>query len=335
MKQYFFNFLHPWILFLLLLIPVILLLARYYKKNTTLPVSSLDLFQGISPSFKQKSEFVLTWMRVLALALIIIALARPQSGYKFTESISEGIDIMLAIDTSGSMKALDFQMKGDESNRLDVIKNVVSNFIAKRKYDRTGIVVFGEEAFTQCPLTMDTEILSQLVKRLKIGMAGDGTAIGNGLALAVKRLRNQKAKSRVVILLTDGRNNSGDLSPEVASELAKQLGIKVYAVGVGSQGPVPYPEETPFGIRKIYAQLDLDEDTLKAVANTTGGRYFRATDTEELATIYNEIDALEKTKVDVKEYKEVNEKFPFLILVALLLLLLEKIMNETYWFKLP
>jgi len=335
MKEYFFNFVHPYVLIAILFLPPFIIYFKKRKLKHSLPVSSSSLFSNLPKSFKQKLALIRPWLFGLALTLLIVALARPQSGYKFTESISDGVDIMLALDTSGSMKALDFAMQKNETNRLDVVKNVVGEFIQNRQFDRVGIVVFGEEAFTQCPLTTDHSILNKLVSRLSIGMAGDGTAIGDGLALAIKRLKNQKTKSKVVILLTDGRNNAGSLSPEIAAQLASELDIKVYAIGVGSVGPVPYPQETPFGIRKVYAQLDLDEETLKMIAQKSGGRYFRATNTNELESIYKAIDSLEKTEIKLKEHREVTEYFQYFMYAGFFILLFKKVMDELYWFSLP
>jgi Ca-activated chloride channel family protein len=266
----------------------------------------------------------------LTMACLIIGLARPQFGRKETEVTSEGIDIMLALDASGSMAAMDFKLDGEAVDRLTVVKKVVADFLRQQKGDRLGMVIFGEEAYTQSPLTLDYDVLIQLLDHISIGIAGDGTAIGDGLALAVKRLKDLPGKSRVVILLTDGRNNAGKISPEKAAEIAKAFGIKVYTIGIGTKGPVPFPQPGIFGNRLVYVNLDIDEKTLEAIAGQTGGRHFFATDTRKLEEIYREIGRLEKTEAKVKHYEYFDEYFIYFAYAGLALLFLDLGLKATW-----
>lgn len=280
-------------------------------------------------------SFLPLLLRFMLLTAVIVGLARPQLANKTTEILSEGIDILLTIDTSGSMKALDFKLNQSEVDRLDVAKSVIKDFISRRSHDRIGMVVFGEKAYTQCPLTLDASTLFQFLNWIQIGIVGDGTAIGNALATSVKRLKDQKTKSKIIILLTDGRNNAGEVDPLTAAQIAKEFGIKIYTIGIGSHGPVPYPQETPLGVRRIFAKLDFDEKTLQKIADLTEGRYFRATDTQELETIYETIDQLEKTEVKVKEYLEVEELYPPVVFLAMVFLLIEVVLSQTIFLKIP
>jgi Ca-activated chloride channel family protein len=274
-------------------------------------------------------------IRCLAVSLIIMALARPQSGIKSTEIITEGVDIMLCLDTSGSMQALDFKDAGKRADRLHVVKKVVSDFIRGRKNDRIGMVVFGEEAFTQCPLTLDYGVLLSFLDSVKIGMAGDSTAIGSALAVCVKRLKDLQSKSKVIVLLTDGRNNTGTISPGTAADIAKAYGIKTYTIGVGTEGEAPFLVDSFFGKQYVYQKVDLDEDTLKKIAKKTGGIYFRATNTEALKNIYKQIDEMEKTEVKIKEYMEYEELFMYFLIPGLCLVLLEAVSANTRLRKIP
>lgn len=335
MSDHFFQFQDPWFLILLAVIPLLSFFSKKKEGKHSIHFPSLSLFEGLHRSVRERFEFIVPILRGLSLLLLILGLARPQWGSKTTETSGEGVDILLAIDTSGSMRALDFHLQNSEVNRLDVIKKVVADFISKRTHDRIGMVVFGEEAYTQCPLTTDTGTLRDFLERIRIGIAGDGTAIGNALATAVKRLKNQKTKSRIIILLTDGRNNAGEISPLTAAGIARDLGIKIYAIGIGSDGPVPYPEETPFGVRKVYAHLEQDEDMLKQIAQITGGRYFHANETAELEKIYDVIDHLEKSEIKIKEFREYEELYPPFVLVGLILLALELLLSRTYFLRIP
>lgn len=331
----FFEFHHPWILLTLLFLP---LLFRFWKRGgetAAIGYSSSELFGNSRKTWRERLVEFMPWVKALALTLLITALARPQLGNHFSETLTEGIDIMLTLDTSGSMKALDFHMKGDETTRLDVVKSVVDGFIARRTNDRVGMVVFGEQAFTQCPLTRDMDTLRGFLKYVHIGMAGDGTAVGTAIGTAVKRLKNQPTKSKVIILLTDGRSNAGSLSPGVAAQTAAAFNIKIYTIGVGSRGKIPYIEDTPLGPRRVYADLDLDEETLRFIAEQTGGRYFRATDTEELEGIYSEIDRLEKTPVKVREFNDYEELYLPFLLAGLFLLMTETVLVQTLLLRIP
>ena len=251
---------------------------------------------------------------------------------------TEGIDIVLVIDTSGSMQALDLDASrriADRRNRLDVVKGVVDEFVKKRDDDQLGLVVFGAEAFTQCPLTLDHGIVATFMERIEIGMAGDATAIGSAVGTAVKRLKDSDAKSKVIVLLTDGRSNAGSLSPTKAAEVAATFGIKIYTIGAGGQGKAPFIVDSFFGKQVVYQDVEIDEETLRKIADLTGGKYFRAEDEEALKQIYEEIDQLEKTEITMSSYMEYNEQFRWFVIPALGLLLLEVVLLGTRFRKLP
>ena len=275
------------------------------------------------------------FLRGISLVLLVFALARPQLYNVSRNTDSPGVDIMLCLDTSGSMQALDFKLNGDSVNRLTAVKKVVSDFIKKREFDRIGLVVFGAEAFTQAPLTMDKGMLLNLVERMEIGMAGDSTAVGSAIAIGGKRLKDLKAKSKILILLTDGRNNAGELMPEQAAEAVKALGIKIYTIGVGGEGPAPFPVQDFFGTRLVPQNIDLDEDTLVKIAETGNGRYFRASDSKKLAEIYDIIDRAEKTEVKVKEFFHFEELYLYFLIPALVLLALEILLSTTVMRVIP
>ncbi|MBI3179949.1 MAG: VWA domain-containing protein [Deltaproteobacteria bacterium] len=277
-------------------------------------------------------------LRVPALVLLALAMARPQLGRSETQVTTAGVDIMLAIDASGSMQALDLDSDKpirQRRNRLHVVKDVVERFIAKRENDALGMVVFGAQAFTQCPLTLDHGIVATFLESVQIGVAGDATAIGDGLATAVKRLKDGPAKSKVIVLLTDGRQNAGTFTPQKAAEIAKALGIKVYTIGAGTRGQAPFLVDTLFGPQVVPQDVDIDEATLKEVAILTSGAYFRAEDAAGLARIYDQIDALEKTEITAKSYMEYDERYPAFVLPALALLLFEVGLLGTRLRKLP
>lgn len=327
------RFATPHWLALLLTLPLIWWWLR--RRRPTLGYSAVSLLQnsGMTLAFDPR---MWGWaLRSLALVCLIIALARPQSGRQITEVTSEGVDILLAIDTSGSMQALDFTWQGERENRLAVVKRVVTNFIEARPYDRIGLVVFGEEAFTQSPLTLDHQLLDEFVDAMEIGMAGEATAIGSAIAVSTQRLKELKAEEKILILLTDGQSNAGPLTPNQAAEAAAHYGIKIYTIGAGTQGKAPFEVEGFFGKRTIYREVDLDEPTLRQVAKVTGGRYFRATDTDELQKIYQVIDELEKTEVQVKNYDLYDELYRPWLAIALLCLLLERLLQLTRWRALP
>ena len=297
--------------------------------------SMTSLLMKVAASNKGWVEKVPLFLRTLCLILLVCAAARPQIFNVSRDIRSPGVDIMLCIDTSGSMRALDFQLDGRPVTRLTAVKKVVTDFIRKRATDRIGLVVFGEEAFTQSPLTLDKGLLLRLVEDMKIGMAGDRTAVGSAIAIGGKRLKDLEAESRILILLTDGRNNAGDVTPQQAAEAVRALGVKTYTIGVGGKGPAPFQVETFFGTRLVHQEVDLDEETLEVVADIGNGRYFRAADSDALSEIYDEIDRQEKTEVEVKEFFHFKELYPYLLVPALGILLLEIALKELWWRTIP
>jgi len=324
----------------LILIPIIILLFWYKQKKQAaesgFKFSSGDLVGNLKSSFKLRLSRNLVYLRMLAIILLIAALARPQTPVADSKIQSEGIDIVLALDCSTSMLAEDFKLGGQRQSRIEVIKNVVKDFIRGRRNDRLGIVAFAARAYTVCPLTLDYGWLLDNLDRVKTGLIEDGTAIGSGIATSLNRLKDSKAKSKVVILLTDGRNNMGNISPLTAAEAAKALKVKIYTIGAGSKGLVLYPVKDFFG-NTVYQpiQIDIDEDTLMKIAEITGGKYFRATDTESLRKIYKEIDSLEKTTIEEKGYLEYNELFSIFLILSLAILLLDIVLANTILRKLP
>lgn len=326
----------PHYFYLLLLLPFFYFYECRKNHFVKLPVSSSAIFKTQKKTTRERLEWFPVFLRVLGLTLLILALARPQLANKTTEVNNSGIDIMLALDTSGSMRALDMTWNGQRADRMSVVKAVVKSFVNGRQSDRVGMVVFGQQAYTQCPLTLDTDALKGYLDLIDVGIAGDATAIGNALATAVKRLAGSKAKSRVVILLTDGKSNAGEVSPQVAAELAKDKGIKVYTIAVGSRAAlVPFPYQTPFGTQIRDAQLEVDEDTLRMIAAESGGEFFRADSTEALQEIYHHIDALEKTDVKVKRYTDYEELYWNLLPPALILLILAWVLKNTFFLRVP
>ncbi len=325
--------------FVFLLIPAVIaagLYARRRSGGSGMTFSSKEILERLPSGIKVVLSRNLYAARIVAAVLIVAALARPQSPVADSRIQSEGIDIILALDVSTSMLAEDFKAGGRRTSRVDIIKEVVKEFIKGRKNDRIGLVAFGSRAYVVSPLTLDYNWLLQNLERVHAGMVEDGTAIGSGIASALNRLKDTKAKSKVVILLTDGRNNAGDVAPLTAAEAAKALKIKVYTIGAGVKGPVPYPVKDFFG-NSVYqwVQIDLDEEPLKKIAEVTGARYFRATDTESLRSIYKEIDAMEKTPVQDRGYEEYRELFPFFLVPGVVLLLLEIILGNTVLRRLP
>jgi Ca-activated chloride channel homolog len=312
------TFKNPELFYLLLvLVPMVAWYIFRQKRNTaSIQVSStVSLFKA-PKTIRHYLRHLVFLCQMIALAFFVVVLARPQSSSSWENVTTEGIDIIIALDISSSMLARDFT-----PDRLEAAKNVAMEFISGREHDRMGLVVFAGEAFTQCPLTTDRAVLLNLFKDIKSGLIEDGTAIGNGLATGVSRLKDSEAISRVVILLTDGENNRGEVAPLTAAEIAKTFGIRVYTVGVGSIGTAPYPVQTPFGIELRDMEVKIDEGLLTEIANITGGQYFRATSNKKLEEIYKEIDALEKSKIDVQQFNRKAEEFiPFAILGALFLL---------------
>lgn len=325
------EFRHPAFFLLLFVLPLVFLGARRREK-LQFAFSSLELFRGRATTLRMLFFELLPALRAVIFLLLIVALARPSSVSSDREYQTSGVDIMIALDISGSMLAEDFQPE----NRVFVAKQEAIKFIKGRENDRVGLVVFAKKAFTQCPLTLDYRILTELLSEIRVGMIADGTAIGMGIATAVNRLRDSHAKSKVIILITDGENNSGNIDPVTAAELAKSFGIKVYTIGVGRGGMVPFPVDDPlFGKRYVQANVQVDEATLKRIADITGGLFFRARDPVALSEIYERINKLEKSEVKVKEYKSFNELFPYVLIPALLLLLLEVFLRRTILLKVP
>ncbi len=329
-----FRFESPYMLLFLLLIPIYVYLHFFKWKNRrpAMLYSSAGLFYGIKPSFKSRLKVILPILQIIAIALFSIAAARPQSGSTSKEINTEGIDIMLALDISSSMKAEDFA----PHNRLYAAKQVIREFVSGRTSDRIGLVVFSKQSFTQCPLTIDYNVLLNYLDDVKFGMIEDGTAIGLAIANCVNRLRESKAKSKIIILLTDGVNNAGEIDPITAAEAAKALGIRIYTIGAGKPGKARYPVDNPvFGRRYVIQENQIDEETLKKIASLTGGKYFRATDTESLRRIYADIGKMEKTKVKVKEYTMYSELYRLFMLPAVLLMIIEMILSKGYFRRTP
>ena len=326
------KFANPEFLWLLLLLPAIgyYLWWRRKKIIVTLQFSSLQIFNNIPQTVRERLRHVPLALRLLAIAVFIIAFARPQSVSDKQNISTEGIDIVLELDLSGSMLAEDFS-----PNRIEAAKQVASEFIDGRTNDRIGLVVFSAESFTQCPLTTDYPVLKNLLREVKNGMIADGTAIGLAIANGVNRLKDSKAKSKVMILLTDGVNNRGEIDPITAARIAATYGIRIYTVGVGAQGEAPYPVQTPFGIRRQLIPVDLDEKGLTQVAEMTGGKYYRATDNRKLKAIYKEIDQLERTKIEVTAYKRYSELYGGWLFAGLLAVLVEVGLSATVLRKNP
>lgn len=320
---------NPGLLWLLLILPLVgyWLFAKDKKTRPYLHYSDTRVGGKLKKTWKVRLYPVLNVLRLLCIALLIVALARPQTKSKNSRKNIEGVDIVMAMDISGSMLAEDFK-----PNRLESSKQLAKEFIQARESDRIAIVAFSGEAYTQCPLTIDHGILENRLKELQSGVIPDGTALGDGLAVAINRIRQSDAKSKVVILLTDGVNNAGSIDPLTAADIAKTFGIKVYTIGVGTRGLAPYPFRTPFGIQYQNTKVEIDEELLGQIAEETGGRYFRATNENNLKEIFNEIDQLEKTKIEVVSFEHRSEEYKPLLWWALVLLLLE-ITGRLFVFK--
>lgn len=326
----------PWLLLLLAFLPLSWWAWRCRAQPAALRFPALTAAVASGPGRRARWRWVLRGLRLAAGALLLIALARPQIGASDSKVFSEGIDIMLAVDVSGSMLAEDFTVDGARGNRLAAVKSVVKDFVLRRAADRIGLVLFAARPYTQCPLTLDHGWLLHNLDRATVGMIEDGTAVGSALATAVSRLEPSTAPSKIVVLLTDGQNNAGKVSPLTAAEAARTLGYRVYTIGAGTRGVAPYPATDLFGNR-VYRpmQVDIDESTLSKIAAETGGRYFRATDTESLAQIYGEIDALEKSPAETPEYRDYRELAGWLIVAAACLLLGEMVLSHTVLRVLP
>lgn len=325
------TFRDPAFFLLLLLLPLVFFISRRREK-LPFAFSSFKLLEGRPQTLRMFLYKMMPLLRGLILILLIAALARPATVTSDKEYQTKGVDIMIALDISGSMLAEDFQPE----NRIFVAKQEAIKFIQGRENDRIGLVVFSKKAFTQCPLTLDYRILTELLGEIRVGMIADGTAIGMGIATAVNRLRDSDAKSKVIILITDGENNAGNVDPITAAELAKSFGIKVYTIGVGRGGMVPFPVDDPlFGKRYVQANVAIDEMTLKRIADITGGLFFRARDPASLSEIYDKINQLEKSEVKVKEYQSFNELFYLFLVPALLLLVAYIFLSRLFLLKVP
>ncbi|MEZ5327757.1 MAG: VWA domain-containing protein [Verrucomicrobiales bacterium] len=331
-----FHFSHPVFLWLLLLLPLAALLKGKRGQAPAVRIPSVENTRSGGKRPKSTPGRILKSLEMLALASLIIALARPQFVRGNTEVEASGVDILLSIDVSGSMEAMDFAVDGERANRLEAVKNVVKDFIKERPNDRIGLVAFAGRPYLVSPLTLDHDWLEKRLDSVKIGQVEDGTAIGSAVASSVNHLRDQDAKSRMVILLTDGMNNSGKANPLTAAEAAKALGIKVYTIGAGTRGEAPIPMKDAFGRTQMrMAKVDIDEATLTDVAKATGGRYFRATDTDSLGNIYDEINQLETTTRTMKRYQNADELFAWALVPGLALLGVAMGLGETVWRRLP
>jgi len=328
-----FRFKDPlWLL--LLLLPALYIYARYFTrflKPPSLPYPDLSILDGIGSSWRTRLVSAMPIVKALGLSVLVLAMARPQSGHGDTKETVEGVDIMLALDISTSMKAMDFK----PSNRLNVAKEVIRKFIDDRESDRLGLVVFARRSFTQCPLTTDYDLLKSLLDRVDFGMVEDKTAIGLAIANAANRLKDSDAKSKIIILLTDGVNNVDDLSPIDAARAAAALSVKIYTIGAGKPGLVDVPQTTPFGTRYVQVPSEIDEETLNEIASITGGRFYRAKDETALQQIYDQISKLEKTKIEHYRFYRYNELFTDFLLAGLSLLLFEYLLSRTILGGLP
>jgi len=330
------TFAHPYFLLLLLLLPVLAWWKGRRGEQSAFLYSSVKLVRGVADISRMSAGKILLLLRWVVLACFIIALARPQRVESETTVKASGIDIVVALDLSGSMESEDFKWKGQSVNRLFIAKDTLKKFIERRSGDRIGLVAFAGRAYIAAPMTLDHNFLLQNLERLNLHTIEDGTAIGSALSAAINRLRDLVSKSKIVILMTDGQNNAGKIPPLTAAEAAQALGVKVYTIGVGTHGTAPWPHLNAFG-QKVYVQVpvDIDEETLKAIAKKTGGEYYRADSTDTLRRIYDKIDQLEKTEVETKKYVHIDELFRWPAVTGLSLLLVEILLSHTVWRKLP
>ena len=330
------SFAQPQFLWLLLLVPLLAWLKGKFGGTPGVLFSTTKTVAKIGGRRRSRAGDFLTGLLYLALISLIVAMARPQEGKTITRTQASGVDIMLVIDVSRSMLAEDFTIGGQRANRLEAVKQVTETFIRERPNDRIGIVAFAGRPYLVSPLTLDHDWLRRNLERTRIGLVEDGTAIGSALAAASNRLKDKESKSKLVVLLTDGDNNMGRVSPATAAEAAQALGIKVYTIGSGSRGNAPYPVGDAFG-RTVYRQIpvEFDEEILKQIAATTGGSYFRATDTQSLQRIFDEIDELEKSEVEIQKVEQYKDLFPWFVLVGAVLLAAETVLGQTLWRRLP
>lgn len=330
------HFQNPWILLLLPVAATLIFFSRNKQAHPSFQFSTDELVNNLQATFRTRLHKGMIFLRLAALILIIIALSRPQSMLQESTVETEGVDIILAIDVSSTMLAEDLETGVSRKSRVDAVKDVVREFINNRHDDRIGIVAFASRAYTAAPLTLDYGWLLKNLDRVKVGLIEDGTAIGSGISAALNRLKDTKSKSKVVILLTDGRNNTGKISPLTAAEAAAALNIKVYTIGAGTKGLAPFPGKDMFG-NKVYQQvkIEIDEELLKQIAEKTHAKYFRATDAKSLRDIYMEINRLEKSHIEEKGYVEYKELFHLFLIPGLVLLVLEFILNNTILRRIP
>ncbi|MFZ9920291.1 MAG: VWA domain-containing protein [Terrimicrobiaceae bacterium] len=331
-----FSFAHPWLLLLLLGIPVLAWLKGKFGGTAAVTFSTTSMLAEIGSRQRNRAGAFLAGLSYLALALFIIALARPQLGRVTTRVQATGVDIMLVIDVSRSMLAEDFTIGNSRANRIDAVKLVTEQFIRQRPNDRIGIVAFAGRPYLVSPLTLDHDWLIRNLERLRIGLVEDGTAIGSAIASAANRLKDKEAKTKLIVLLTDGDNNAGKVQPLTAAEAAKALGIRIYTIGAGTEGEAPFPLQNAFG-RTVYRNVlvKFDEKTLGEIASITNGQYFRATDTNSLRKIFAEIDKMEKTKVEVERTAQYRDLFYYVLIPGIACLLLEILLSQTVWRRLP
>jgi Ca-activated chloride channel homolog len=330
------TFAQPYFLLLLLLLPLLAWLKGKRGQQPAFLYSSVQLIKAVGQVNRSSAGRILLALRWLALALFVVGLAQPQFTESETAVNASGVDIAVALDLSGSMESEDFALRGQRANRLDVAKDVLKQFIEKRPSDRIGLVAFAGRAYVASPMTLDHQFLLLNLERLTLHTIEDGTAIGAGLSACVNRLRDLKSKSKLIILMTDGQNNAGKIPPLTAAEAAQALSMKVYTIGVGTRGTAPMPFVDMFGQKRHrMVPVDIDEKTLQAIADKTGGRYYRADSTDTLRRIYDEIDKLEKTEVEMKKYVRVTELFAWAVVPGLFLLLLELLLSHTVWRRLP
>lgn len=336
MMDWTFQFANPGWLWLLLALPVIAILRGRAGRTVSMRVPSVSdaRMMGVQP--RSRVGGFLTALSLLGMALLVMALARPQLAKGRSEVETSGIDIVLAIDVSGSMEAMDFKIDGQAVNRLEAVKAVVEQFVGERPADRIGMVAFAGRPYLVSPLTLDHDWLAKRLVEVRLGRVEDGTAIGSAIASAVNHLKESDAKSRIVILLTDGVNNAGAANPVTAAEAAKELGVKIYTIGAGTMGEAPMPVRDAFGRRRMtMVEVEIDEESLREIAKSTGGQYFRATDTDSLEGIYEVINELETTKRTMKRYQDYKELFLFALLPGLALVVLERLLSETRYRHLP
>jgi len=334
--DYSFSFANPWFLLALLLIPLLAWLKGRMGKAPAVVFSSTSALQEIGRTVKSRSGQFLAALFYAGLALLVIAWARPQAGKSMTHTEASGVDIMIVVDVSASMLLEDYRIGGDRASRLDAIKSVTKKFIEQRPNDRIGMIAFAGRPYLVSPMTLDHGWLLQNLDRVRIGLVEDGTAIGSAIAAAANRLKEREAKTKLVILLTDGDNNAGQIPPLTAAEAADALHIKVYTIGAGTRGMAPFPVQDPFG-RTFYQNMPvkIDEETLKKIAEISRGEYFRATDTQSLQEIFGEIDKLEKTRIEVEKIAQYRDLFPWFLAAGISFLVLEIAASQTIWRRLP